>query len=286
MREYARVSPRFWIGDTGRQIKKLGLEAQVISLYLLTNPHSNMLGLYYLPITYLSHETGIPFEGASKGLQSLIEAGFCSYDFDAEVVFIHEMAFFQLGKSLKPTDNQCKGIKNAYDELPNNIFLNDFFEKYGEAFCMIEGRGLEGACKTLRSKEKEKEKEKEKDSSASCEAPPPKNKSTQKPDGVSDQLWSDLKSVWKAKRKPVTETAIAKIKKVSHETNLSVADVILMIVENTWQGVESEWVRNKLKSAPQTQTGAPEDGQTRIENGEHQIFYKLVGWVPDGRAAA
>jgi len=285
MREYARISPRYWIGDTGKKIKKLGLEAQVISLYLLTNPHSNMLGLYYLPITYLSHETGIPLEGASKGLQSLIEAGFCDYDFDAEVVFIYEMASFQLGKSLKASDNQCKGIQNTYNELPNNIFLKDFFEKYGDAFCMQEGRGLEGACKTLRSKEKEKEKEKE--ISASCEAPSPKIKAVQKPDGVSDQLWSDLKVVWKAKRKPITETAIIKIEKVSHETGMTVPAVIQMIVESNWQGVESDWVRNKLKSFPAERSDKPIEGAKRtLGNGDIEIYYEAMGWTLHGKVEA
>lgn len=121
---------------------------------------------------------------------------------------------------------------------------------------------------------------------SSCNHAQPKNKLVKKPYGVSDQLWSDLKSAWKAKRKPVTETAISKIAKVSHETGASIADVIFMIVDGNWQGVESEWVRNKLKSSPRAQQSSPAEGQKRIHNGEQQTYYKLVGWVCEGGMAA
>ena len=54
MRDYAKIVPQFWIGSTGKQIKKLGMEApQLIALYLISNPHANMLGIYYLPVCSL-----------------------------------------------------------------------------------------------------------------------------------------------------------------------------------------------------------------------------------------
>lgn len=89
-----------WENRSGTAEK--GAEAQVVSFYLMTSPHANMLGLYYLPILYIAHETGLGLEGASKGLKSTIEAGFCSYDEDTEMVWVHEMAAYQVGKALKP----------------------------------------------------------------------------------------------------------------------------------------------------------------------------------------
>lgn len=74
MRDYAKVSPRFWLGETGKELRKAGAEAQVVAFYLMTSPHANMLGLYYLPVLYLAHEnrawSGRGFEGASKGCRS------------------------------------------------------------------------------------------------------------------------------------------------------------------------------------------------------------------------
>ena len=173
MRDFAKISPKFWMGHTGRVIRELGPEAQITALYLLTSPHSNMLGLYYCPITYISHDTGSPLEGASKALLSLIEGYFCAYDFAAEMVWVFEMAKFQISDQLLPQDKRCTGIQNMYNELPANAYLGDFFDKYASRFnlktkrenVILEKplpRGLQGASKPLRSKEKEKEKEKEK----------------------------------------------------------------------------------------------------------------------------
>lgn len=167
MRDYAKIAPQFWIGTTGKRIKKLGAQAQVVSLYLVSSPHSNMIGLYHLPLAYLSADTGMPFEGALKALTSLENEGFCGYDADAEVVWVYEMARFQVGEALKPGDNQCKGVQNAYDSVPANRFTAEFFRKYGAQFNMTKERipetPLEAPWKPLGSQEQEQEQEQEQD---------------------------------------------------------------------------------------------------------------------------
>lgn len=158
------------MGQTGKTIREQGVQAQLMAIYLLTSPHSNMIGLYWCPVQYMAHETGMTIEGASKGLQRLIECGFCCYDEDTETVWVYEMAKYQVGNKLSPKDNQVKGVQNSYDELPKSPFLEAFHDKYAESFCMTSkrthdgvskgfSRGLEGASKGLGSKEKEKEKE-------------------------------------------------------------------------------------------------------------------------------
>lgn len=167
MRDYGKVSPQFWIGETGKKLRAAGPEAQVVSLYLMTCPHSNMIGLYYLPVMYLAHETGLGLEGASKGLQRAIDAGFCSYDEASEMVFVHEMARFQIGSKLSAGDKRCKGIQNEYDSLPENPFLVQFFERYEGDFNMENCRGkstknrrpLQAPSKPLGSQEQEQEQE-------------------------------------------------------------------------------------------------------------------------------
>lgn len=163
MRDYSKVSPQFWIGKTGKALRKHGFEAQMVGLYLLTSPHANMLGLYYVPQTYIAHETGLGMEGATKGLQGCIEAGFCKYDEDSEMVWVIEMARFQIADQLNPNDKQCKGVQNEYDSLPENPFLPAFFDMYAKAFCMSSKRDLESPLeapsKPLASQEQEQEQE-------------------------------------------------------------------------------------------------------------------------------
>ena len=149
MREYARVYPSFWIGKTGKQLRKCGLESQIVAMYVLTCPHANMIGLYYLPIPYISYDTGIPLQGACKALASLKKIGFCFYDEETEFVWVPKMAQYQIGKELKPNDKQVKGIENLYNSLTNNPFLYEFYEIYKDIFHIVGARPLQGACKGL-----------------------------------------------------------------------------------------------------------------------------------------
>jgi hypothetical protein len=106
MRDYAKVSPKFWTGETGQALTRRGSEALVVALYLMTSPHSNMLGLYYQPILYLAEETGLSPEGASKGLDACVEEGFCLYDRATKMVWVIEMASYQIGSELAATDKR------------------------------------------------------------------------------------------------------------------------------------------------------------------------------------
>lgn len=93
-----------------------------------------MIGIYYLPVAFIAHETGLPVEGVLKALQRLCDLGFCSYDVPAEYVWVHEMAFDQISIQLKPNDNRVKAINEAYRALPVLSFLQAFYEKYVHAF--------------------------------------------------------------------------------------------------------------------------------------------------------
>jgi hypothetical protein len=169
MRDYSKVGPKFWIGDTGKKLKKAGAEAVVVGLYLMTSPHSNMLGLYYQPELLIAHETGLGFEGALKGLRSCIECGFCSYDAASEMVWVYEMASYQIAESLSASDKRSVGVQNEYNALPENPFLPAFFDKYQKAFNLTRKREMKASSGSLfeapsephRSQEQEQEQEQE-----------------------------------------------------------------------------------------------------------------------------
>lgn len=170
---------------------------QAIALYLVTSPHANMIGLYYLPITLICHEVGCPFEGASKALRSLKQVNFCDYDDDSEMVWVYEMARYQVGGPLKVTDKRVHGIAKEYESLQKNRFLRAFFDRYQEDFHLEKCRENEGASKPLPSPsqgttrlEQEQEQEQEQKYLSPPVSPPtggapqpkPKKKSTPVPD--------------------------------------------------------------------------------------------------------
>lgn len=161
MRDYASIAPRFWTGETGRALRRAGPEALACALYLVTCPHANAFGLYYLPLSYLAHDTGLPLQEASKALQRCCEAGFCDYDEDSEVVWVCNMARFQIGAAIKQADNRAKWVRDEWEKLPKNKFLRAFWEKYGEAYHLPAPRPSEAPGKPLRSQDQEQEQEQE-----------------------------------------------------------------------------------------------------------------------------
>ena len=162
MRDYGKVSPQFWTGRTGRQIRALGPEAQLVALYLMTAPGASMWGIYYLPIPTLAHETGLPFEGASKGLRCLSEAGFAEYDAANEVVWVREMAAHQVADSLSPKDMRHKAMVKELEKLAYSSVFAGWLARYGGPFNVPKGSPFEAPSKPLRSQEQEQEQEKEK----------------------------------------------------------------------------------------------------------------------------
>ena len=134
MRDYGKVAPQFWTGETGKKIRAAGSRAQVIACYLLTCPSSTMLGLYYLPLPTLCHEVGCSLQEAQKALRSLSQADFAFYDESSEFVWIPNMARFQIGDFLKPGDKRITGISNALQKLKTSPFFNNFLQLYREDF--------------------------------------------------------------------------------------------------------------------------------------------------------
>ena len=149
MRDHAIISPHFWLGDTGKEIRG-DSDTQVVFLYLLTCPSSNMIGLYHLGLPTICHETGLSTKGASKGLRRGEEGQFCFYDMASETVFIPLMAKYQLGETLSPKDNRHKAVLKMLNQVHKSPFLKDFLDIYSECYCIDKTMFLEAPSKPLR----------------------------------------------------------------------------------------------------------------------------------------
>lgn len=69
----------------------------------------------------------------------------------------------------------------------------------------------------------------------------PSNKST-RPDGVDEKLWADFLVIRKAKRAPVTETAIAGIRREAQRAGMDLNAAIATCCERGWIGFKADWV--------------------------------------------
>ena len=240
MRDYGIVSPRFWIGETGKKLRG-NPNAQVLALYLMTSPHANMIGVFHCPILYMAHETGLDFEGASKALQSLIEAGFCTYDDPSETVFVHRMAAYQISESLKIDDKRVKGVEREWQNIGPDLLKSAFFAIYSVAFHLpktVENtRPSEAPPKPLRSQEQEQEQEQEQpprkrgEVSPSAEIP-------ELPEFVDRKLWESWVQCRKGKKISAAASKIA-IGQLTdwHSEGLDPNAALKNAVIGGWQGL-------------------------------------------------
>ncbi|MEO9336993.1 hypothetical protein ABFT80_06095 [Mesorhizobium sp. SB112] len=166
MRSFATIPPSVWQTD----IKKLrgDVDAIAVHYHLTTSSHSTMIGIYPLPLMYLAYELGSPLEGASKGLRRVCEAGIATYDEEAEIVWVHEMAATQIAPRLSPKDNRVLAVSKQLAALPICQITLGFYGHYREIFHLRDQpileeyeRALQGASEPLRSKEKDKEQDKD-----------------------------------------------------------------------------------------------------------------------------
>jgi uncharacterized protein YdaU (DUF1376 family) len=62
------------------------------------------------------------------------------------------------------------------------------------------------------------------------------------PDGVSDQVWKDYLAIRKAKRSPLTTTALTAIEKEAGKAGWSLEKTLSECVARGWVGFKAEWV--------------------------------------------
>lgn len=196
MRKYSSITPKFWIGKTGRKLRG-DISAKLVAAYLLSCPNNDMTGVFYCPLCQISAETGLPleapsvplpspFQGPLKGIREALETlqreDFAIYDYESEYVFVKKMALFQIAPELKPTDKRVTGIRTAIESMPDNfkyLFIKEYNECFNLGFKNIpspeiqefgvqtqEGDDLpsspiEAPSKALRSQEQEQEQEQE-----------------------------------------------------------------------------------------------------------------------------
>lgn len=134
MREFGKVLGRFWTGQTGKEMRRFGTACQLVALYLLTNPNSNAIGLYYLPLVTAAHEVGISVEEIRKVLLRLREIGFAAFDEMSETIYVFNMARFQLGPSLKREDKNVPWIRREVAKMRYSPFFQEFIALHRENY--------------------------------------------------------------------------------------------------------------------------------------------------------
>ena len=82
--------------------------------------------------------------------------------------------------------------------------------------------------------EKRREEKKTNTRSSACAA---------KPDDVSESVWADFLSLRKTKRAPVTETAIAAVRREADKAGVTLQDALTICCAKGWQGFNADWIK-------------------------------------------
>ena len=88
-----------------------------------------------------------------------------------------------------------------------------------------------------------------KETAPHCAAPPRNKKSSatqiEKPAGVSEQVWDDFIALRKAKRAPLSATALASIAKEAEKAAMHIEEALTECVTRGWQSFKADWMKPK-----------------------------------------
>jgi hypothetical protein len=125
--DYGRIRHTFW---TDPDIKrKLSPDEKLLLVYLFSSPHSNMIGLYHLPLEYAALETGLSVDSIRSSISASLSP-FVSYDDATEEVFVHRAARHQIADELQATDKRAAAVRKALAETHSEILRGLFARMY------------------------------------------------------------------------------------------------------------------------------------------------------------
>jgi len=86
-------------------------------------------------------------------------------------------------------------------------------------------------------------------------APPrtrnPRATQIEKPSGVSEQVWNDFIALRKAKRAPLSATALSVIAKEAEKAAMHIEEALTECVTRGWQSFKAEWMKPKTTAKPE-----------------------------------
>lgn len=131
MRDYGKVHTIFWASDT---LGGLDDSARLLAAYLLSSPHTTMLGAFRLPDAYACEDLRWDVERLRNGLETLSEIGFIQYYRASKWVWI--VNFLDFNKPENP--NQWKSVTKLAGAIPDSVpFKSSVLETVRKPFLNI-----------------------------------------------------------------------------------------------------------------------------------------------------
>lgn len=115
------VCTKFW---TDSKVKQLSLTEKAVFLYLITNPHTHLCGLYYLPLSLATEEIGVPIKWPAI-LKRFADLELAYYDDEQRLVWVCKMFGYQ-GRG----ENIYKSVAKHLQSFHPSFLINSFIDLY------------------------------------------------------------------------------------------------------------------------------------------------------------
>ena len=116
---YQKIESRIWFDEKFRVLTK---DQKMLFFYILTCPHGNLIGLFVLPIGYISEDLKSLPKDLRKDIKILQEAHLIEYDEDTAVLWVKN--FLKHNQVTNP--NQRIAALSILKELPKSPLLFKF----------------------------------------------------------------------------------------------------------------------------------------------------------------
>ena len=126
MREYGSIQTQFW---SDLILQNLSTHSKLLAIYLLSGPHTNMLGCFRLPIAYVAEDLKWDQETVSKAFAELVQVKFLIRDAQSSWILIpHFLVWNPIenpnqGKSLNKLFNRVPSQSSVFKPLVEQLLI-------------------------------------------------------------------------------------------------------------------------------------------------------------------
>jgi hypothetical protein len=156
------------------------------------------------------------------------------------------------GLTLQETEGCLKELHDAgvYDIDENGVICSRRMIRDENIRNIRALGGHKGGNPTLKVKGKvnlpdnldDESKDKQKPTPSSSSSSSSSSSNINRPDSVPEQVWNDFLKIRKAKKSPLTQTALNGIQREADEAGWTLEQALTECVSRGWQGFKAEWV--------------------------------------------
>lgn len=241
MSKHRVVKSDFWVDD---YFEEVAIKEKYFFLYLLTNPETNILGIYKTTVKRMSFETGLTKIEVSSFLEIWSNLDKVHFKNSYIILVNHH-------KHNIPSGTMKRGIEKLILNLPFEI-IEFILSKKSNIYNRLSIGFIDSIHRANKDKDINKDKSKGKDALPEIPKPPKEKKSgsTLKPENITNQTWNDFLTHRKKKKASVTQTVINTFSKEAKLAGMSLEEAFIESASRGWTGFKAEWIKNKNKPDP------------------------------------